>query len=269
MRFPVSIKLSVFIAFLLIGSGMPSTASATPASKTPTTIRLYNHSEHDLEAVSLMFLNETIEFGDLPAASASAYIEVEAAYPIANVSAVLQDDLATTLDDEPLVAQPYDYVDVEPLHPGPYTYQIDVSAEFGVLEVTLMQPVVEIEMTGGLCLYGECYSQAIVYPEGIVIILAGSGDRYVVEIDPELVTEAQDAIAKVAIADLRAVPFTGTCPTAYDDLEFHYTFERLGVRETISTCEYAIDPSQPPFPSIQVLWDAFYPLWVAAEAEAT
>ncbi|GIK67280.1 MAG: hypothetical protein BroJett018_50740 [Chloroflexota bacterium] len=273
MRFPVSIKSSISIALLLLGSvfsfvGMPSPASATPESKTPTTIRLYNHSEHDLEAVSLMFLNETIEFGDLPAASASEYIEVEAAYPIANVSAVLQDDLATTLDDDPLVAQPYDYVDVEPLHPGPYTYQIDVNAEFGVLEVTLMEPVVEIEMTGGLCEYGGCYNQAIVYPAGIVIIFAGSGDRYVLEIDPELVTEAQDAIAEVDIADLRAVPFTGTCPTAHDGQEIHYTFERLEVRETISTCEYAIDPNQPPFPSIQALWDAFYPLWLAAEAEA-
>lgn len=267
MRVPVSIKCSIAMVLLLIG--MPSPASATPESKTPTTIRLYNHSEVDLEAVSLMFLNETVEFGDLPAASASEYVEVEAAYSIANVSAVLQDDLATTLDDEPLVAQPYDYVDVKPLHPGPYTYQIDVNAEFGVLEVTLMEPVVEIEMTGGLCVYGECYSQAIVYPTGIVIILAGSGERYVVEIDPELVAAAQDAIAGVAIADLRAVPFTGTCPTAYDDLEFHYTFERLGVRETISSCEYAIDPTQPPFPNIQALWDAFYPLWVAAaEAEA-
>lgn len=258
--------LVVLLCFQLIAPGIGGTTSAHAYQnrKTPTTIRLYNHSDYDLEEVTLAYLNDKFEFGNLPAASASHYIEVEAAYPVANVTGKIQDDLATTIDDDPLVAQPYDFIGVEALRPGQYTYQIDVNAEFGVLEITLMEPVVEMEMTGGLCEFGECYSQVIVYPEGTVIIFIGSGDRFVVEIDPELVTETQEAIAAVDIIALRTLPAIGTCSEFHDEMAYHYTFKYEDILDTFSTCEVEIDFTQAPFSNFQTLWDTIVPLWTAA-----
>lgn len=46
---------------------------------------------------------------------------------------------------------------------------------------------------------------------------------------------------------IRSQPYTGVCPTAYDGQEVIYTFTTSGGRETLRSCEVAIDPAHPLF----------------------
>ncbi|MNT91347.1 hypothetical protein D3C72_2324260 [compost metagenome] len=61
-------------------------------------------------------------------------------------------------------------------------------------------------------------------------------------------------IEKADFAAIQAVPFTGTCPIAYDGQELIYTFHLAGAPRTIASCKVQIDHGSALFKAVdQVL----------------
>ena len=93
------------------------------------------------------------------------------------------------------------------------------------------EPIVTVVRHGGLCLAGtECRS---VLRIGSTI----SGDGYLPRrLGPRERAALLNAIGKLDIRYLRAHPFTGTCPIAYDGVESVYRFRDF--RRPLASCTY-------------------------------
>jgi len=100
-------------------------------------------------------------------------------------------------------------------------------------------PLVTIETRGGLCPEGECRGTTVIEADGDVILVGDDG-----RIAEDLMTPLRTAIAATDFVALRAVPFDGTCPTAWDGVETVYTFRTPHGDEQVASCEVAIDPDQ-------------------------
>jgi hypothetical protein len=93
-------------------------------------------------------------------------------------------------------------------------------------------PIVTVTSHGGLCAAGgECRSTAritdtTISREGFVSRPLGRAAR----------ASLLRAVAALRIGKVRAHPFKGTCPTAYDGQEFVYRFR--GFRYTLASCTY-------------------------------
>jgi hypothetical protein len=93
-------------------------------------------------------------------------------------------------------------------------------------------PIVTVVRHGGLCASGsECRSLLRITDTTI------SGDGYVSRrLPPASRLALLRAIKKLSLAYLRAHPFKGTCPTAYDAAESTYRFR--GFRTALPSCTY-------------------------------
>jgi hypothetical protein len=93
-------------------------------------------------------------------------------------------------------------------------------------------PIVTVVRHGGLCASGsECRWVLRITDTTI------SGDGYVSRPLPSAARLALlRAIKKLSLAYLRANPFKGTCPTAYDGAESTYRFR--GFRTALPSCTY-------------------------------
>jgi hypothetical protein len=93
-------------------------------------------------------------------------------------------------------------------------------------------PIVTVVRHGGLCPTGsECRSVLRITDTKI------SGDGYVSRrLTPTSRTALLRAIRKLSLAYLRAHPFKGTCPTAYDGAESTYRFR--GFKTALPSCTY-------------------------------
>lgn len=100
-------------------------------------------------------------------------------------------------------------------------------------------PLVTVEVLGGLCLYGGCYTRIDIHADATWHLAEGFGEP-VSEASGTLGGERIERIATlIAAADfarLRAVPFSGTCPTAYDGPQFVYTFAVGEEPEVLDSC---------------------------------
>ena len=59
-----------------------------------------------------------------------------------------------------------------------------------------------------------------------------------------------ELIAATDFAALRAHPFTGTCPVAFDGQEVVYEFTTSAGVERIASCETEVDPEHPLFEAV-------------------
>ena len=93
-------------------------------------------------------------------------------------------------------------------------------------------PIVTVVRHGGLCASrSECRSVLRITDTTI------SGDGYVSRrLTPALRTALLRAIRKLSLVYLRAHPFKGTCPTAYDGAESTYRFR--GFAAALPSCTY-------------------------------
>lgn len=72
----------------------------------------------------------------------------------------------------------------------------------------------------------------------------------------EEITALRQLINQTDFAVIRAKPFTGTCPTAFDGPELIYTF--YPSQEVIASCRVAIDDQHPLFVYINGLMTKVY-----------
>lgn len=107
--------------------------------------------------------------------------------------------------------------------------------------------VLRLVSRGGMCATGSCSSETTVRADGRFSTQLNGTTPATGQLDPSLV---QDYLLKVSETDfvaLKAKPFTGTCPTAYDGNEFVYTFATPQGDEVIADCTYAVNLSEPVF----------------------
>jgi hypothetical protein len=108
-------------------------------------------------------------------------------------------------------------------------------------------PLVSVEARGGMCVGGECRTVTTIQRSGAFSIEDGGGVR-TATVDPGVLSALAAAVDAADYAAIMAVPFTGTCPTAFDGPELFYTFHPTArAAVTFSSCVVAIDPTAPLF----------------------
>jgi len=120
-------------------------------------------------------------------------------------------------------------------------------------------PLVSVETRGGMCLGGTC---------GAIVVLGTDGHvRTAAKPPNELGTVAAEDLAGLAalieatdFAAIRARPFTGTCPVAYDGQEVVYEFTTSEGVERIESCVTEVDPRHPLFVGVTAVLGEFISL---------
>ncbi|HEX5149260.1 MAG TPA: hypothetical protein VFW02_09285 [Candidatus Limnocylindrales bacterium] len=107
-------------------------------------------------------------------------------------------------------------------------------------------PLVTVTTRGGECMDGPCGSTVTIERDGTVHEAAKPPNE-LGTVSPELLTALDAAVKTADFTAIRAVAFTGECPTAYDGQETIYEFGAPGGLERVASCETAIDPANPVF----------------------
>jgi hypothetical protein len=118
-------------------------------------------------------------------------------------------------------------------------------------------PLVSVETRGGHCVAGA--------PCGTIVVLDSDGRvRTALEPPIELGTvPSEDVTGLVALieatdfAAIRAHPFTGTCPVAFDGQEFVYEFTTSDGVERIESCVTEVDPRHALFEAVDGILGSF------------
>jgi hypothetical protein len=78
------------------------------------------------------------------------------------------------------------------------------------------------------------------------------------QLNPGKVEALVEIIRQTDFEAVRARPFTGTCPTAYDGQESVFAFYTGGGVEEVDSCQTEIDSNSPLFRSLQELEAAIW-----------
>jgi hypothetical protein len=110
-------------------------------------------------------------------------------------------------------------------------------------------PLVKVTTRGGECVNGPCGSIIEIARDGTVTeVLPGSKDLGIVPGNVMVALNA--AITAADFVAIRARPFTGECPMAFDGQEVIYEFGAPGGTQRIASCETEIDPDSPVFAAV-------------------
>ncbi len=110
--------------------------------------------------------------------------------------------------------------------------------------------ILTIRTRGGMCMNGECWSEKQIKADGSFTAAEGTGAQKTGTLDAAKVAELPQQIAATDFEQIKAQPFTGTCPIAYDGQEYIYTFQTLSGPQTIESCTVQIDENSPLFQNI-------------------
>jgi hypothetical protein len=120
-------------------------------------------------------------------------------------------------------------------------------------------PLVSVEARGGMCVGGECRTVTTILRNGSLSVENG-GEVRTATLDAAILSTLTAAVDAADYAAITAVPFTGTCPTAFDGPELVYTFHPAGrAAVTFSACQVAVDDSQPLFRALDAALQAGIP----------
>ena len=124
--------------------------------------------------------------------------------------------------------------------------------------VPMAGPLATVTVRGGECVNGPCGGTTVIERDGRV----HQTEPAAAELGqvPDDVLTALDAAVKTAdFGAIRARPFTGECPVAFDGQEYIYEFGAPGGTERIATCETEVDPNHPLFVAITAALAAAQP----------
>ncbi len=116
-----------------------------------------------------------------------------------------------------------------------------------------------VESRGGECLDGPCGSTIVVDTDGTVRS-AAKPPNVLGTIPRAQLAALESAIKVTDFALLKARPFVGECPTAFDGQEFIFEFAAPGGVERIATCEVDVDYGLPLFVAVSTALGPFVPL---------
>jgi hypothetical protein len=110
-------------------------------------------------------------------------------------------------------------------------------------------PLVTMTTRGGECPEGMCGSAIVIERDGRVHRVAP--DPAELGTVPPNALAALDTLVRTTNFDaIRARPFTGTCPMAYDGQEVIYEFGAPAGTQRIASCETEIDADSPVFAAV-------------------
>jgi hypothetical protein len=112
--------------------------------------------------------------------------------------------------------------------------------------------LVTIEAHGGRCVDGECRRVVAIESDGRVHQLEPD-EAEVHRVTAETIDAYRAALSVTDFNAIRARPFTGDCPTAFDGMEVIYTFATPSGPERIASCEVEIDRQAPLFVAVDAI----------------
>ena len=113
--------------------------------------------------------------------------------------------------------------------------------------------ILTIRTRGGMCVNGACWSETQIKADGSFTAADSTGAQTNGTLDGAKVAELTQQIAATDFALLKAQPFTGTCPIAYDGQEYIYTFQTAGGPQTLASCTVEIYENSPLFQTVASL----------------
>ena len=112
-------------------------------------------------------------------------------------------------------------------------------------------PLVTVTTRGGECPDGPCGSTLVIERDGRLHQTVPEALELGV-VPTDALSALDVAIMTTDFGALRARPFTGECPVAYDGQESIYEFGAPRGVERIASCETEIDPAHPLFRAVDL-----------------
>lgn len=132
---------------------------------------------------------------------------------------------------------------------------------FGIASAPLpgsgTDPLMTVEYTGGLCVYGACSAVYTVSADGTISLVRGDGLSGSDHLNSEELTALTGVIASADYDALRSVPFTDICPPAYDGSQVIYTFYTSAGTQVIDACEFVVDENAPLFQTVRQILEQY------------
>jgi hypothetical protein len=129
----------------------------------------------------------------------------------------------------------------------------------GSLVIPGSDPLVTVEMRGGMCPAGACASTVFLDRDGRAHSAAKPpNDLGVVQADR--MAALSSAITAADFATIKAKRFIGDCPVAFDGQELVFEFAAPGGTQRIASCEVDIDWGSPLFVALAAAIGEWVPL---------
>lgn len=106
-------------------------------------------------------------------------------------------------------------------------------------------PVMSLRIHGGRCPDGACDRTIQIMSDGTYTDTTEASEQGNGQVPKSLIETLVQALEKADYEALKATPFTGTCPTAFDGSETVYTFHTAEGSEELATCKFVLDPADP------------------------
>jgi hypothetical protein len=107
-------------------------------------------------------------------------------------------------------------------------------------------PLLTVRLEGGMCMDGPCDSAVVLERDGRVHS-AAKPPNDLGRVSGEAYTALDAAIRSTDFAAMRAKPFTGECPIAFDGQKQVFEFSVGTTTERLDSCESELDWSSPLF----------------------
>jgi hypothetical protein len=107
-------------------------------------------------------------------------------------------------------------------------------------------PLLTVRLEGGMCMDGPCDSAVVLERDGRVHG-AAKPPNDLGQVSAEAYTALDAAIRTTDFAAMRAKPFTGECPIAFDGQKQVFEFSVGTTTERLDSCESELDWSSPLF----------------------
>ena len=115
------------------------------------------------------------------------------------------------------------------------------------------QVLASVRFTGGMCQYGACDALLTIRRDGHYTYQIGDNTEKTGTVTEAKVETLAQEIAKADFERIKSVPFTGTCPIAYDGQELIYTFQTAAGPQVIASCKVQVDENAPLFKATQAI----------------
>lgn len=136
---------------------------------------------------------------------------------------------------------------------------VGACSQAGNLVAAGTDPLVTVELRGGLCQAGPCGATVFLQRDGHVHSAAKPpNDLGVASAGSMAALDA--AINATDFAAVKAKQFTGECPVAFDGQELVFEFAAPGGTQRIASCEVEIDWGSPLFLAVAAAMGEWVPL---------
>lgn len=231
------------------------TASSQAESENSLSIRLWNRSDFDLEQVQL---GESPHFfEDIPPGHITDML------PVATLNEL--DSISVVAEGTPYQTS-LEAIQEHEDEPAAYLIALTIDVATNTLHVHRGRRILNVVFMGGLCQYGVCSQQIDFYEDGTVLAQSGNDTTTVKQIEPEFMERLVNESEAADFDDIRSVPFTEICPTAYDGQETVFSFFLSTGPEVVASCSVQVDMSHPLFVAVNAATEAWEQTRVTTES---